>query len=148
MSQIEYGEGACRDGAGYIFDISVMVSHPTLRADELTREFGMEPKNSWSVGDVCATPDGKIFPGIRSGTYWNYSEEIRDKRDFSLALMEFFARAFESRSGFVGELVDSGGEILLLVYLHGSTNIGAVIKPADLARLAQLRVSLGIEVFP
>jgi hypothetical protein len=42
----------------------------------------------------------------------------------------------------------TGGRARLILDFKGHRNIGDVIEATDLARLGQLGVSLGIEVFP
>jgi hypothetical protein len=54
----------------------------------------------------------------------------------------------EGASDFVGEMIESGGSISVIINLAGDTNIGDAIPWRCLERLAALKVDLGIEVFP
>ena len=74
-------------------------------------------------------------------------EETAGKRRFFENVLELVSR-LEPSSQFIAEIVDGGGSALITVQLPGENNIGAVMDWTDLARIAALKIKLGIEVFP
>jgi hypothetical protein len=54
----------------------------------------------------------------------------------------------EPHKDFLHEIVSIGGRISLIVHLPGDTNIGSSFHWRDMVRLGDLRIDLGIEVFP
>ena len=61
--------------------------------------------------------------------------------------MDLVNRLEPSRA-YIRTLVDSGGSVLLIADLAGRTNMGDVMNWKELGRLAEMRISLGVEVFP
>lgn len=54
----------------------------------------------------------------------------------------------EARKDLFAEIERDGGSICLIIDLPGKHNIGSVLGWRDMARLAALKIDLGIEVFP
>ena len=135
------------DDGREIYNVVLMMHHPSERLDRITSELGMERHHGWQAGEPRSTPKGTALPGTYKDTYWGHSDEIKGHRKFFETVMELLEK-LEAASEYVMNLSSSGGRISLIVHLPGHTNIGDVIKPADLMRIGRLGVELGVEVFP
>jgi hypothetical protein len=54
----------------------------------------------------------------------------------------------EAAPSFVRSIADSGGTTFINVGLFGGHNIGDTVSSSLLARFVELKVGLGVEVFP
>ena len=75
------------------------------------------------------------------------SEKVTGHRFFFEQVVSLLRR-LELSKEFISEFMATGGVMCLNVGLSGSPNIGDVLRSADLRRLCDLGVDLGIEVFP
>lgn len=120
----------------YIYSIRILIRHPSIIVDEITKNIGMEPDFSWNFND----------PG-RQHTMWSLVNWTKNERFFFRELGEVIVW-LEERSHFLKKMNDSGGTISLIVQLSGKLNIGDELPPEMLIRAAQLGTSIGVEVFP
>lgn len=129
------------------FKIRILIRHPTADPIEITNKLGTDPDNFQKVGEIRKTPRGKAVGGINEYSMWSKSFFFEKERNF-------FHRAssvidlFEGNKDFIVNLIDSGGSIQLITDLSGQLNIGDVFSWKDLGRLADLKIDLGVEVFP
>ncbi len=129
------------------FEIVLMIKHPSMDPARISTVLGKKPKHSWKVGEPRATPDGKRLPGVYPTSYWVSSEDVTGKRLFFKDVLELVSR-LEPSSQFIAEIVDGGGFVSITVQLPGERNIGDSMDWPGLARIAALKIELGIEVFP
>ncbi len=129
------------------FKIVLMIDHPGMDPARITAELGMKPRYHWKAGDARQTPVGTPLPGRRQQSYWAISEEVAGHRDFFTSVADWVAR-LEPSAAFLSEIVETGGSIYIGLQLSGKRNIGDVINWDALARIAALKIQLGVEVFP
>jgi hypothetical protein len=128
----------------YCFKLLVRIKHPTVSLTDMTHALDRETAHAWSVGDPG--PAGASFQ-FRRYTYWLTSRAVLDTRFFSRDL-EIDLTWLQSKRDFVRSLLDTGGSVSLEVWLPGQINIGDVLTPVLLGKMAELGVGLGIEVLP
>jgi hypothetical protein len=130
-----------------VYTLQVRFEHPSTISSEISQKLGKLPDRSWDVGGPRSTPQGRMLSGKNKQTYWTYSVLKEGKRDFFKHVTDELNNLL-SKGKFVESFIQTGGNIALIVGLPGSHNIGDVISPKDLRRIADAGVSLGIEVFP
>jgi hypothetical protein len=135
------------DNAELIYGIRLLIKHPRIDPALITAGLGLTPDMSHTVGKGRKTPVGTPLPGVYKETAWGYAYEVEGERLFSGDVAEFISR-LEEKAAFLRELVDTGGRANLDIQLPGHVNVGDVIRWQDLARIAALRINLGVEVFP
>ena len=135
------------DDAQFEFAIQLMIKHPSMDPARISTKLGLRPNHSWKAGEPRAAPNGQRLPGVNPTSYWVSSERTTGKRLFFENVLEL-VRRLEPSSELIAEIVSSGGFVLITVQLPGKTNIGAVLDWQGLARIAALKIELGIEVFP
>jgi hypothetical protein len=113
----------------------------------LTKQLGLRPQLSWLAGGRRETAVGEPLPGVHKLSTWGYMARVSNKRHFFESIIDLLVR-LEKRAKFVSEVVNTGGQITLLLHLPGDANIGDVIGWRDLQRLGHLSIDLGVEVFP
>lgn len=129
------------------FVIRLVVRHPTIEPAAITDEFGLEPHLAHAVGTDGVTPIGTKLPWKYKESIWGWSKHVRRKRAFFDEVAKL-ALKLEKHQQFISALVAGGGTITAIVDLPGDENIGSVMSAADIRRLANLEIDLGIEVFP
>jgi hypothetical protein len=93
------------------------------------------------------TPTGLSLPGVYKESAWSHWFRVERNRPFFTDIVKLIDR-IEPHKQFLHDIVVGGGTIDLIVGLPGDTNIGDCFRWRDMARLADLRIDLGIEVFP
>ena len=129
------------------YRVRFLINHPTDNLAELTRLTGLMPNICWTRDEERFAPNGTRLPGKHKFSTWQYSESFRHSRAFSLGVRKV-TDALIPAAARLQEIFATGGRAQLILDLKGHRNIGDTIDAADLGRLAQLGVSLGIEVFP
>lgn len=132
---------------GTSYNVILLVRHPDVDPGELSREFGLTPHVAFRKGSVRILENGKKLPGVSRDSRWNHVYRFSKDRRVGDALAHVMT-FLEGHKGFIKKLCLQGASFELYVQLPGATNIGDSISWELLRRMSQLRVSLGIEVFP
>jgi hypothetical protein len=128
------------------YTLSLRCLHPTIDPAEITKRLNIEPDHAWKVGEQAKTPAGTLLDYIRNQSYWSYGTHTNGKQ-FSIEINQIIAYLSPHRD-FIHRLVVEGGRVEIYLGLLGSINIGDTITVETLAKLTDLKVDLGIEVFP
>jgi hypothetical protein len=129
------------------FAVRLLISHPVMDTNLITRELKLEPHLIWLAGTKRRTPAGASLPGKNKLSKWSYSFDVLKTRSFSKTIDLFLAQ-LESHSKLFSDIAISGGSTSLILELDGSQNIGDVFSHKELRRLSNLQIDFGIEVFP
>lgn len=105
------------------------------------------PHLNVAARDARITPAGKSLPGVYRETIWGWAKRIEQKRDFFEEVAKL-GRQLQLHGNFIAQLNEQGGAISLIVDLPGDQNIGSILNWSDMKALADLRIDVGIEVFP
>lgn len=133
------------DGTSY--NVILLMRHPDIDPGEVTREFGLTPHVAFRKGCVRALQNGKELPGVSRDSRWNHVYRFSKGHRLGDALAQVVT-FLEGHKAFIKKLCLQGASFELYVQLPGAKNIGDSIPWDLLRRMSQLRVSLGIEVFP
>ena len=129
------------------FKMRFLVIHPTADPADITREFGFLPLRAWRCGEPRFTPKGTRLGGIWRDTRWSHGFELEENATIEAAIASALEKlAMTGR--FLATLLETGGTAELILSLPGDAHQGASIRVEVLRRLADLGVSLGIELFP
>lgn len=129
------------------FEIRILIRHPAADPIEITRRLGIDPDIVRKVGEIRKTPRGNASGDVNKYSMWSKSFIFEKERNFFRHAVSIVDLLEQNRE-FISELIDSGGTIQLIADLSGRQNIGDVFAWNDLRRLADLRIDLGVEVFP
>ena len=133
--------------AEYLYSIRVLIVHPTLTPDEISAALNLYPSTSQCVGQLRRGPKGNLLSGIWPDTRWSVSEVRNGDRYFFTCLDKLLDR-FSRHRDFLRKIAETGGETNFIIELRGEENIGDTLTERTVARLADLKGSLGVEVFP
>jgi hypothetical protein len=129
------------------YRIRLLIHHPTVDPERITKTLGLSPQHSAIAGTVRKGPKGAILPGLHKTSAWSHSYRIERHRLFFSEIVKMIDR-LEPHKALLTELADSGGYLSLIVDLPGDVNLGSDLGWRDMARLADLHIDLGVEVYP
>ena len=101
-----------------------------------------------SVGEPTGFINSKGIEYIARRTSWKVRRDFEGLRQFFPPGLAVLNSVVGANDAYVRGLTESGGSVTLIFDLPGDVNLGSEMDPAGLARLADLKVELGIEVFP
>jgi hypothetical protein len=129
------------------FKIRLLIRHPNIDPDRITRTLQLTPHLSAMMGSVRKGPKGAALPGLHKDSVWSHSFRVERNRFFFSDAVKLIDK-LEPHRAFLVEIDKSGGSISMVLDLPGDTNIGDVFPWREMARLCDLRINLSIEVFP
>ena len=129
------------------YSIRVLIIHPTLTPDEISDALNLNPDTNQCVGQPRETPRGKPIGGVWPDTRWSVSEVRNGDRLFFTRLDKLLDR-FSPYRDFLRRVAESGGRTNFIIGLCGEENIGDTLSEQTVVKLADLKGSLGVEVFP
>ena len=129
------------------YRIRLVIHHPNMDPDRITEKLGLAPRHSATAGSVRKAPNGVILPGLHRTSSWSHSYRVEKNRHFFSEVMKMIDR-LEPQKALLNEIAGSGGSICLIADLPGDVNIGSEFPWRDMARLADLHIDLGVEVYP
>jgi hypothetical protein len=135
------------EGVDLRFVIRLLIVHPNFDPSGITEQLKIAPTMSHAFGAPCKTPNGKLLPGTYKVSRWGWSMRVEGKRNFFEDVAQL-AERLKPHKEFLAKLAGTGGKIAVIVDLPGDVNIGWNLPSAELRNLADLKVDLGIEVFP
>ena len=126
--------------------IRLLIVHPSLAPESITKALGMKPSRAWKCGDPRTTPDGNSIPGKWPDSRWNHSFNDLDGLQIHESV-EGALRQIATNERFWSELNGTGGTGELILSLTGEAYQGDSVRPDLLRRLAALGIGLGIEIY-
>jgi hypothetical protein len=132
---------------GLKYRVRLVIDHPADDLAVITQVTGLVPGLCWTRGEQRFAPNGTRLAGTHQSSRWGYSQIVHDSRAFSVSVRAMID-ALTPAADMLQKIYATGGRAQLILDLDGDKNIGDVIAAAELSRLAELGVSLGIEVFP
>jgi hypothetical protein len=124
--------------------VSFRLFHPSIRPEEISSKFKLDPYVCWGTEDVRKTPKGLVLPGHRDSTYWCSPNLNRCAN--VLDTIESILSRFEVVSDWLGEFHASGGRSEIYLWLVGTVNQGETFPATLLSRFGALGVELSMEV--
>lgn len=135
------------DRRRYRYDVLLYIDHPNIDPGAITEALGLAPYAAHRAGTPRKTPKGTPLDGVYRTTKWSHSAPAEGKRRFFQGVTQL-VDILEPHAAFLSKIVETKGSIQLLVHLAGDVNIGDDMAWHELARLAALKIKLGVEVFP
>ena len=129
------------------YSARILIKHPDIDPARITEALRLKPNMSHLAGSPRMTPKGGPLPGVYKESAWSHWYRVERNRLFFSEVGKLLDW-LEPHKDFLRGIVDSGGTIDIILHLPGDTNIGDHFRWQDMARLAALRIDLGIEVFP
>jgi hypothetical protein len=141
------GPDAKTDGDTNICQIRILIRHPSIDPESITRELKLVPSRYWHVGTPRKTPAGHALKGAYSDTMWNYAAYFEIEHSAS-KIIEHFVDIIHNNDVFVKNITATGGTFTLAINLPGYRHIGGEISGEVLGILSSMGVNFGFEVFP
>jgi hypothetical protein len=129
------------------YQVRLLIHHPNIDPDRITEILGLTPHLSVKAGSVRKAPNGVILPGPQKFSVWSHSFRVEGHRHFFTDVEKMIDR-LEPHKALLNEIAGSGGSIYLIVDMPGDVNLGSTLGWRYMARLSDLHIDLGIEVFP
>ena len=132
----------------YSYVVTLRVRHPNIDPQDITKTLGIEPQRTWRAGEARKTPVGTALNGVWRHTYWYtqlYEAEYGDQK-LAEALQGLLNRLSPFKEYF-RSIRNGGGHVEFFIGWKFYHNSGEVFEPELLARLAELHISLSLDVY-
>ena len=129
------------------YDVELLIAHPTIDPSQITIALGLEAKHSRRVGNSRMTPKGKLLQGNYPDTRWRHSTRYTTQDQQFADKVELLVKRLEPHKTFLRNLSAEGGSATIVIQFLGDGYFGDEIPVSTLARIADLGLSLSIEVF-
>jgi hypothetical protein len=129
------------------FNLVLLIRHPKMDPNDISKELRLEPTASWKVGDQVKTPKERLLPGLRGHTSWAHTFQGSMDRPF-FEEAEHVLSGLSPHKEFFKKIVKEGGYAEIYLQLSGQVYQGSSAKPSLLLSIAELGLHLGVEVFP
>lgn len=129
------------------FEVQIFIKHPSIDPAQITATLGLEPKIQSRVGEARRTPKGTPLPGAYPDTSWRYGERHHVEKQWFASRIDALVDRLLPHKAFLGGLRESGGRTWIIVEFLGDGYFGDEIPLRTLAKLVELGLDFGIEVF-
>lgn len=129
------------------FEIALLIKHPTLSPEDITRALKREPQFSHGVGDQRRTPKGHALPGHYRDTRWRCCERHETKDQWFSRHVAAFVDGLARHKAFLLNIRSTGGEPTLILQFLGDEYFGDDIPRDVLAKMIDLGLDFGIESY-
>lgn len=137
----------CVNGTPCRFTVQLFIVHPSIGPPEIEQALGLSASHSHRVGDGRVTPKGTSLVGTYRDTRWRYSSRhVTSDQRFAKELDKLIELLSPHRV-FLQRLRETGGRATLVVQFLGDGYFGDEIAASTLAKIADLGLGLGVEVF-
>jgi hypothetical protein len=118
-----------------------------MASEDISEALGMEPRFSWTAGQVRLGADGREIGGVNEKTYWSCRIAVAPCANLVDALGASLSE-LESRKRFLRTFVETGGEVEFFIgWFTKATSGGEMFDWELLKRLADLRIGLSFDVY-
>jgi hypothetical protein len=129
------------------YQVRLLIHHPNIDPDRITEILGLTPQLSAIAGSVRKTRTGTVLPGLHRSSVWSHWFCVEGHRHFFTEVEKMIDK-LEPHKALLTEITGSEGSIDLIVDMPGDVNLGSTLGWRYMARLSDLHIDLGIEVFP
>lgn len=129
------------------YDVELLIVHPTIDPSEITSALGLEAVHFRRAGERRMTPKGNLLPGNYPDTRWRHSKRYAVSDQWFADKVELLLKRLEPHKGFLSQLSATGGRASIIIQFLGDGYYGDEIPSSTLARIVDLGLSFGIEVF-
>jgi hypothetical protein len=136
----------------YSYSIAVRIWHPSIKPEEITRAFNIQPKYFSEAGQPRKTPKGKLLEGVYRESYWSadpFSHGAYSSADDLVEdVLTEVLQVLESHKIFIQKLRGESARVLLQVSSFSRRNYAFQFSPELLGRCAALGICLVHDVYP
>jgi hypothetical protein len=133
----------------FSFNIYLRFHHPEIDPAAISAEMGFEPGRMWRAGDLKMTAAGRPLVGVREKTYW--TARVVDEPDpegYPIDALERLAARFFPHKPFFDKIRAEGGQVEFYLNWNVDRNCGDQISPELMGSLADLGVTLSLDIYP
>jgi hypothetical protein len=130
------------------FDVELLVVHPFMSADEISRELQLEAHFSHNVGEPRVTPKGTSLPGVYQDTRWRHTVRHTLQDQWFANHAKQFIESLKPHREVLARFRADGGRTMLILQFLNDDYFGDEIRCATLATMIDLGLDFGIECFP
>jgi hypothetical protein len=124
----------------------VLIQHPEMAPDKITRQLGIMPTSSAAAGDMVTTSAGVQTGSRHKWTFWcyylNFDVEVLENPILDLV------KQFSVHREFLHRLTVNGiGHVSFIVRSNEARHIACSFAPSTLLNLSDLSMTIEFEVF-
>ena len=135
----------------YRYRVSLRAMHPRDDLRPLFDQLGLSPERTWRAGDRRASPAGIPLDGVYRESY-AYTNLTPESRNWSDEDLQDYLRGIQQRLAMHRDILQTfyirGGRCGLFIGLFGEDNFGFEVDPSLGAGLADLKLTLGFDIYP
>jgi hypothetical protein len=137
----------------YEFSVSLKVTHPEMKASDISEKLSMQPEMCSDVGADRKSRNGRLLGGVYDCTIWSKSLSS-GKIDAEEMLFEDFVSnensSLSMHQTFFKEVREAGGSIEYFVgwFSAGSINMNLVLEPELMQETSALGLSIVLCAYP
>lgn len=129
------------------FTVALLIIHPSDDPAKISSALHLDAHFQHRAGDQRFTPRGTKLSGAHPDTRWRYVERHETDGQHFCKKIDDFLDALYPYKAFLSKLISTGGTATLIVQFLGDGYFGDTIPTKTLAKLTELNVNLGFEVF-
>jgi hypothetical protein len=130
------------------FKVILLIVHPTIDPRRISNELGLKPYVSFRKGHPATAPSGHVLPHLPLESRWNHIYKFNGPKHALATSVERLLDSLASHRSFFQRMCRQGGSTQLYVQMPGDVNNGSTFPWELLKKLSDIRIGLGIEVFP
>jgi len=132
------------------FSLSLLITHPKMDPEIISKELGLVPKSFWKVGEQRKTPKGDILDGRYKESKWSHWSDYKSKdSDYTISkTLDEYIDYLRPHKLLFRKIVREGGDSQIILRFPGDKNNGDTINYNTLKILCELNINFGVEVFP
>jgi hypothetical protein len=128
------------------YSITLRVIHPHRRHEEIAAAIDLELHHGQTAGEPRKSKRGHLLGGVYQETIAAFALSDRAEGYFVDGVRDA-VEVIQARSEYLGDVVDSGGRLMLYIGVFVDDHLGFSLDPALLDALSSLGVELGVEVY-
>jgi hypothetical protein len=131
------------------YRLSLHVSHPSIRADDVIRHFNFEVRYSRSVGDSRVTPNGRSLGGtyLETNISFDVSNGVISSEKLSLgACISDSIEKLPSKE-IIKSFMETGGDCFYLIGIYSEDNFLVDIPAKLLSNISEYGLGLKLDFY-
>ncbi|HEV7776946.1 MAG TPA: hypothetical protein VGO76_08780 [Luteibacter sp.] len=127
-----------------VFSLSLRVSHPSMKLDQVLARIPIKPERAWSVGDPRLSPrTGVDMGGVQVRTY-AVMPFVADPASIDASIAKVLRSDCLADEDFLREFTGSGGSLALSIGIEAPRKLEFFLSPAMSAELGSKHLNIWI----
>lgn len=127
------------------YRVSLRITHPSIRADEISRQLDLPADISWSSGDERRTPKGSLLKGTRKESYFCIQFPAVNS-SLEQSILSAISLLMKSKDQLL-RIRSTGGQLEFFVSWFKESNGGFTLDLELLTLLAALNINLALDIY-